>query len=122
MDEGADQDSNASSRIASGSNETGNTGDAISSLQTYTTRRPDNNFSLSERIKSGGKTSHGGRLDSGKRIRYHDGTRRIPATGGDSESRPVNIHVHYLIKELPNTLLDPLIGQVPVGGVISLHL
>src|SRR3546814_5015496 len=51
---------------------------------------------------------------------YKSGATAIAFHGGDAESRPVNLGGIYLIKAKPNSKTDAAVGQVPIGGAISL--
>ncbi|PTW62796.1 tail collar domain [Breoghania corrubedonensis] len=134
QDADAGRDPDAAVRIGSGPGGAGAAGDAIGSLQTYATALPrDNGFKVSDRLAFGRNTTHGGGGDSGVRIRYHGNVTDVAVTGGDTESRPVNITAHHLIKAKPNTSVRTgetreggaasgkqyPVGQIPVGAVIS---
>ncbi|MEW5250699.1 phage tail protein [Microbulbifer sp. 2201CG32-9] len=119
-DLGAGRDPNAADRTGSGPNGTGNDGDAIGSLQTCATAQPvKGTFFIKDNLNFGGYKTHGGCSDS-DRIKYKDDDTAISVTGGDAESRPINIAAHYVIKAKANSAVDPAIGEIPLGCSLAL--
>jgi len=120
-DAGAGRDPDVAKRVGSGPNGSGQAGDAIGSLQEDATGQPkaDRQFSVSGNFNFGGNTTHGGCSDS-NRIKFNSDDTSIAWTGGDAETRPINITGHFLIKAKPNSAVDPGIGEIPLGCVMAL--
>jgi microcystin-dependent protein len=121
LDGGSGIDPDAGSRSGSGPDGSGQGGNAIGSLQDGATGTPAGAaaFTLSGRFSFGGSRTHGGCSDS-NRIHFRDDGRDIDVTGGDAETRPINLYAYYLIKACPNSEIDPGAGEMPVGSAMAL--
>jgi microcystin-dependent protein len=121
VDGGAGFDRGAQSRSGSGPNGSGQTGDAIGSLQEDATAQPNasRTFAVTGNFAFGGNRTHDGCSDS-NRIKFRDSDKDLPTAGGDAETRPINIAAYWLIKARPNNATDPGLGEMPVGSSMAL--
>lgn len=115
-DSGNDPD--AKSRTALQDN--GNTGNAVGSFQNWATGKPINPFSATiPKNKIGNsKLDKGACVDDAGRYRNENGYGETDGTGGDEETRPINVYVYYLIKWKATTARGGLTVP-PVGTIMA---
>lgn len=114
VDNGAGRDPDTTSRTAMAAG--GATGDAVGSVQDWATAAPANPFTISVAIGASDKTSdHCAGHDNSE---WNSGSTSVSftASGGDKESRPVNVGVDYYVLYQA----DPNVSDIfPIGALIG---
>lgn len=111
-------DPDAKERIALAAN--GKVGNEVGSFQNYATGIPQRPFraSIPNNKIGRSKLDSGACVDDAGRYRNEDGWGKTDGTGGDKETRPMNVYVYFLIKwtNLGSTG-EPAVP--PVGSILS---
>ncbi len=113
-DNGAEHDPDSASRSAMASG--GATGDAVGSIQGFATAPPRQPFTISVKVGSTDKDSD--RCAGHSNAEWNSGsvTVSFTASGGDAESRPVNVTVDFYVL---CSAEDGSADVFPIGGVIA---
>lgn len=118
VSEDSGNDPDAASRTALHDN--GNAGNAVGSFQPWATGKPRKDFTATiPKNKIGNsKLDKGACVDDAGKYRDEDGYGDTDGTGGDKETRPINVYVYYLIKWKTTTNSGGL-ATPPVGTVMA---
>jgi microcystin-dependent protein len=116
VDDGAGRDPDASTRHPAANG--GQSGDNVGSLQAYATRVPRTIFKATiDRLPNSWQHGNYGSLIGDYYANWNGDNTDVTVTGGDSETRPVNAYVNFIVKYM--SIDDPQTPSIPTGAIVA---